>query len=457
MSYAVSFPHRRAIAAPILEVLVAPLRVLHLFVSLPVTIFLLTLASMLFRPPDLKCFPIDRIGFFALVLWAVACLCIRREPLTTYPATWPFMGLLLLGAWGVVTQPYDPQAWSVFAAKWAVPFVLFHVSRLIFRGQRSLRQLEVFLLAALVYLTVISLFSLLNVQGLIFPRYITDESIGIHADRARGPFLQAVANGLCLNLLGLIALDSFRRKSIPPIVSGTLFLGVPFALLATRTRAVWISAAVSATLLCFVGSTRRLRRAANALCVMTAVGGIVTVLTYHGETNSLFERTMDRSPVDFRTEMYRAGWQMFTEKPLFGWGDEAGIQAEIEKRVSSFHPEYYVFHNTFLELAVQRGMLGTGLYVWLMICLFRLRKSEGKFQDIDGPFSGAHFRKLWPMLLLVYLLNASAVVLNYQFVNAVMFTIAGILASQRSLDHRRTRISVFTNAAKTEDRIPEMV
>ena len=30
----------------------------------------------------------------------------------------------------------------------------------------------------------------------------------------------------------------------------------------------------------------------------------------------------------------------------------------------------------------------------------------------------------------VYLLNASAVVMNYQFVNALVFTIAGILAAQ---------------------------
>ena len=34
------------------------------------------------------------------------------------------------------------------------------------------------------------------------------------ADRARGPFLQAVANGVSLNLLGLVALDSFRRRRL---------------------------------------------------------------------------------------------------------------------------------------------------------------------------------------------------------------------------------------------------
>jgi hypothetical protein len=128
--------------------------------------------------------------------------------------------------------------------------------------------------------------------------------------------------------------------------------------------------------------------------------------------------------------MYQAGLQMFSEKPLFGWGNEWSLQTEIERRVSSFHPEYYVFHNTFLELGVQRGLLGLGFYFWLMIRLLQLRTDGSKSQENESPFSSPHFRKLWPLLLLVYFLNASAVVMNYQFVNALLFTFAGILAAQ---------------------------
>jgi O-antigen ligase len=133
--------------------------------------------------------------------------------------------------------------------------------------------------------------------------------------------------------------------------------------------------------------------------------------------------------------MYSAGWQMFNEKPALGWGNESNIQPEVEKRVSSFHPGYYVFHNTFLELAVEHGLLGLGLYVWLIISLFRLGKS-GVISDESSAFANSHFRKMWPVLLAVYLLNASAVVMNYQFVNAVLFTIAGILAAQNAGSRR---------------------
>lgn len=409
--------------------IVFPLRFFHVWVSAPTVVFLLALTAMLFRPPDLKAFPIDRLAFFALLLLLAVRLCLRRGSLQIYPATWPLFFLLLLGVWGPLTQPYDAQAWSVFAAKWAIPCVFFHLAGMVFADDRSLRKLETFLLIVLTYLTLISILSLLNLQTFIVPRFITDEGIGIHADRARGPFLQAVANGLCLNLLGLAALDSFRRRKLRGMLAGVLFLGVPLALLATKTRAVWIAAALSVLCLAAFGSTLKLRRIARAWCVLAIVGSGILLL-YRGEQDSFAQRAMDRSPVDFRTEMYSAGWQMFLERPILGWGNERGIQAEVEKRVSSFHPGYYVFHNTFLELAVERGALGLGLYVWLMICLFRLAKTTTVSERMDCALSNPHFRKLWPLLLGVYLLNASAVVMNYQFVNAVLFTVAGIMAAQ---------------------------
>jgi O-antigen ligase len=402
-----------------------------MWVSLPALMFLITLTAMLFRPPDLKSFPIDRLAFFALVLLICVLCCIRRATLRIFPATWPFIGLLLFGLWGAVTQPYDSQTWSVFAVKWVVPFIFFHIAGLVFHDRCSLRKLEIFLLFVLVYLAAISVLSLSNTNSLIFPRFITDEGIGIHGDRARGPFLQAVANGLCLNLLGLVALDSYRRRTLRRLFAGALFLAVPVALLATKTRAVWIASAMSVICLVFWASTRKLRRIAVAWCLLAIVGSGL-LFFYRSNEHSFTQRAMDRSPVDFRTEMYRAGWQMFMEKPALGWGTEWHIQPEIEKRVSSFHPDYYVFHNTFLELAVERGLLGLGLYIWLMVSLFRLRKSGTGSNESGHAFASSHFRKLWPLILGVYLVNASAVVMNYQFVNALVFTIAGILAAQNA-------------------------
>ena len=82
-------------------------------------------------------------------------------------------------------------------------------------------------------------------RALIFPGYIVDENVGIHADRARGPFLQAVANGMTINMLALLALDSSRRQRLRGVLAMSFFFAVPIAVLATKTRAVWLAFAGS--------------------------------------------------------------------------------------------------------------------------------------------------------------------------------------------------------------------
>lgn len=423
-SVALGYQPRASFVSRLLKILYAPL-------AAPDLIFLAALAAMLFRPPDLKSIPIDRIAFAALLVAVALRLVLARERLRIYPATWPMLALLLFGLRGVMTQAYQQQAWSLLAAKWIVPVTLFHLAGIVFRDEASLCRLESFFVVALLYLTVMAVFYLFDFRLLIFPRFILDESIGIHADRARGPFLQAVANGVSLNLLGLLALHSFDRRRIRGLLGFFLLIGVPLALLATRTRAVWFAAAVS-ILLAMIYGTRRVRRAGLMLCGIAALGTSAFLL-YRTDSKGLAERVTDRSPVDFRLDMYRAGWQMFMEKPLKGWGSEGRIQPEIERRISTFHPDYYLFHNTYLELAVERGLLGLGLYAWLMLCFLRLRHLPDEMYSVDGAaFLGRSFLRVWPLLLLVYLLNASAVVMNYQFVNGLLFTLAGILAAQNA-------------------------
>jgi O-antigen ligase len=407
------------------------LKLLHAAIAFPVLIFLVALSAMLFRPSDLKTFPLDRVAFLALIAVFALRLCLRRERLQTYAATWPMLALMLLALWGVQGEGNAPQAWSLVAAKWIVPFALFHIAGSVFRDQSSLRKLEIFSLAVLAYLALVSVFFLFDAKSLIFPRFILDEGIGIHADRARGPLLQAVANGVCLSILGLIALDSFRRKAIRGILPPLLFLILPLALLATKTRAVWLAAAFSVCYLALFGTPRRVRKPALAVCVIAAVA-FCGAWVYDADTGALNDRLRDRSPVDFRLEMYQAGWQMFAEKPLTGWGSEANIQPEIARRISDFRPERYVFHNTYLELAVERGILGLGLYTWLMVSLFRLAKRPASKFSNGTHFLDGQFRRLWPVILVVYLVNASAVVMNYQFVNGFLFTLAGILAAQNA-------------------------
>ncbi len=414
--------------------LVAAFRPLHAMVVWPSLLFMTTLAAMLFRPPDVRLYYLDRILFALLTFVVLLRTFVRRQPLPSAGSVkWPMLGMLALALLDVLAQPYQAEAWSVLAAKWVVPFAMYYMAGLVFEDELSLHRFETFALFVLAYLCITSIFFLSGTKSLIFPPFIADESLGIHPDRARGPFLQAVANGVTLNLLGLIAIDSFRRRRLRGPLALLFLIALPVAVLATKTRAVWLSFAASVLALLLFSPSPRVRRACLCL-VLAAVTGLVSVLAFGDVNHSLSTRLEERSPVEFRWALYRAGWDMFQAKPLWGWG-AAAMQTDLSMRISEFHQEAFFFHNTFLEIAVEHGAVGLALYLWIVVDLFRLRRNPSRNLNQpaispEGSFLDRQFRSLWPVLLGVYLLNGCFVVMNYQFVNGLLFTLAGILAAQ---------------------------
>ena len=436
-----TYPASRIPAGGILAWAVSgSLRLLHPLIVAPSLLFLATLGLMLFHPPDLNFHFIDRFAFGLLILIVLLRACVLRQPLRfNGRVTWPMLAMLLLAFYGVVSQPSDAETWSLFAAKWLVPFTLYQLAAYTFDDAQSLRRFETFSLIVLGYLSLTAIFFMMDAKQFIFPRYILDESLGYHADRARGPFLQAVANGVALNLLGLLALNSFRRKRLRAVLALLFMTALPMAIVATKTRAVWLSFALSILGLLFFSSSRRLRIA--CLCLVLAGGiGLAAAVTLADRDASLADRLEERGPVIFRMEIYQAGWEMFLQKPLAGWG-AADIQTELSKRISDFHQEQFFFHNTYLEIVVQYGLVGLVLYIWILIDLFKLSRGEGRSTALaHRGFVDQEFRTtLWPLLLGVYLLNASFVVMNYQFVNGLLFSVAGLLAAQKR-PHTRTRL-----------------
>jgi putative inorganic carbon (HCO3(-)) transporter len=424
------FPARTAAAEAAHWSVAAAFRPLHALIASPVLLLLATLTAMLFRPPDLRLYDLDRLAFLLLIFVVLLrALLLRQSLRVTGPVTWPMLGLVLLAFGGALTQPYQAETWSVLAAKWVVPFAMFHMAGLVFQDDASLRWFENFSLLVLAYLSVIAILFLADLKFLIYPSFILDKSIGIHADRARGPFLQAVANGVTLNLLGLIALDSFRRRKLRGVAALLFLSALPLAILATKTRAVWISFAASVVALLFISPSRRIRRACLGM-VLAGGLGLLAILTFQNANRSLSQRLEARSPVEFRMAVYRAGWDMFRAKPILGWG-AAQLQPDLERRISDFHQEKFYFHNTFLEIAVKYGLVGLALYLWMLFDLLQLgRLPRERDFPRQGTFLDRQFRSLWPVLIAVYLLNACFVVMNYQFVNGVLFTLAGILAAQ---------------------------
>ena len=405
------------------------LRPLQALMIAPAALFLGALGAMLLRPPDVPFYEIDRFLFLLLVAGvAVRAIVTRQRLLVVERATWPMIGLTLLAVASVIGQPFDNGTWCLLAAKFIVPFGLFHLAGLVFRDEAGVRRFEMFSLVVLAYLCFTAIAFLVGAKSMIFPRFILDESLGYHVDRARGPLLQAVANGVSLNMLGVLALHAFLRGRIRGLKAAVLLGSLPVAILATMTRAVWLSFAVSVAVLIVRAHNRKLRRICIAVTIVGTLG-LLVALSFDVQRRALTERLKESGPLDFRQAVYAGGWQMFLEKPLTGWGVNQ-MPAELARHVSGYEEKELYPHNTYLEILVEHGVFGLALYVWLMWELLRLGRGLVPRAEREG-FLNWQFHSMWPVLLGIYWVNAALVVMNYQFVNGLLFTMAGMLAAQR--------------------------
>jgi len=405
------------------------LRPLQILMAAPSWLFLLALTAMLLRPPDVRFYQMDRVVFGLVVVGVSArAVCLRQRIFALDGATWPMTGLTLLALISLSGQPFDPEAWNLLASKCIVPFTLFHLAGLVFSEEKYFRQFEIFAVLVLAYLSVTAIAFLCGMDWLIYPKFILDESLGFHADRARGPFLQAVANGVSLNLLGILAWHAYKRKRVRGAKMTVLLSAVPIAILATMTRAVWISFAATVVALIVLAKSRTLRVAGIA-GVMAAAAALAILLAITEFGGALNDRLQERGPVDYRAAVYAGGWEMFQQRPWLGWGFHQ-MPVELPRHVSGYEEKVLYPHNTYLELLVEHGVVGLALYLWLMWELWKLRRGRIPVREERG-FLNADFHRLWPVLLFVYWINASVVVMSYQFVNGLLYMMAGMLAAQR--------------------------
>ncbi len=402
---------------------------LQLLVAAPNFLFLAALTAMLLRHPDVRFYEIDRVAFGLLVLGVVGKAVIRREPLIVIErATWPMIGLTALALISVMGEPFNQEAWSLLASKFVVPFALFHLAGRVFTTELSFRRFEIFSIVMLAYLSFTAIAFMVGATWLIFPRFILDSSLGFHSDRARGPLLQAVANGVSLNMLALLALHAWRRGSLRGAKVWIVLASVPLAILATMTRTVWLAFAGSVVALIFLSSNRGLKRACAGMTVVVVVG-LAVVLSSENLGSAFSDRLEERGPVDYRAAVYAGGWEMFLHRPWAGWGFHQ-MPGELPRYVSGYDEKVLYPHNTYLELLVEHGVPGFALYLWLMWELLRLGRGAVPVREVDG-FLNSNLRRMWPILLVVYWVNAAMVVMSYQFVNGLLFTLAGMLAAQR--------------------------
>ena len=333
-----------------------------------------------------------------------------------------FFSLIIGGATAAHSNRYISKLFSFSF----VPASLFMMARRLDIDADCIKILWRFCVVLGLYLGFTGLCEHYGVDSLVFPKYILDNSVGIHFGRVRGPFVQAVVMGGALVMVGLFIVwyhYNFSKSFVTWIVLFPVLASTYF----TETRAVWLQLGVSIGILgLFRNRLRKPVIAMVLLIVLIFFSGMAS--NFSAYRVSLFKKR--DAQIDDRINIYYASWRMFVARPIAGFGygsyesksDDYFVQLDgVELRGQGEGQ-----HHTILGLMCETGLLGTVPYV--MILLLFLRKSYFRYLETK------RLASYHASLALITLSMVAGCIVSmqfsdfgfYNFLNNVMFWFCGI-------------------------------
>ena len=319
--------------------------------------------------------PLDRIllalGFAVLAWNGVRSVSDRRLVLSPIHV---LMGVIVVwvvcSALAAGTLTTSGGIFAILDRLGVIPYLMFAFAPVVLGDRRSRDALLGVLVVVGLYLSAVSIAEGLHIDSLVIPSYILDPNIGIHFGRARGPFLEAVANGLSIFMCGVaaaVAFSSWRHRIARLACIGVFVLG-PVAIIMTLTRTCWLAAVVG--LLAATLPDRRLRR---FVPVLLGVGAVVVVVAFvadpHLRHRAAF-RTGEVSPLWDRYNLTFAALRASLAHPIFGLGWYTFPARSVPYfRQAAGYPLTAVGQevpNAFLERLAENGLPLTLLWVWAL-------------------------------------------------------------------------------------------
>jgi putative inorganic carbon (HCO3(-)) transporter len=323
----------------------------------------------------------DRLLFAA----AIVAVLLRAPPVADRPrlrisgAHWLLAlasGYALVSAFFAETLFQRDGFFRLLDALGILPFLTFLIAPIAFRTPAQRRILLGTLVALGAYLSLTVLFDFLKLDALVFPKYILDQSYGIHSGRGRGPFVDAVASGLALFTCGVacvVAVATWRNRPMRRIAAVVGVLCVVGAFLSLE-RSVWIGA-VAATTVAML-AMRGMRRYFVPVVVAVAVAIVGALTLIPGLSEVVSDRLNDSRALWDRKNLNRAAVNMIEARPLtgFGWSRFETYSADYFEQaadypltatgVSEQNERRFGVHNTPLTYGVDLGLVG--LTLWLL-------------------------------------------------------------------------------------------
>lgn len=257
-----------------------------------------------------------------------------------------------------------------------LPAIVYFVASRTSFDERSIRRLRWALTAFGAYLAVTAIFETRGLEALVFPRFIVSPEFEEYLGRARGPFLNPVANGIAMTM-GMLSAATFwpevgRRGRF--LIAGYVLLTL-LGVYLTYTRSCWMGAALGLGFLILWQLPARPR---YALIVIGLVVGL-PVLIQLKEAASSFKRDkhvtveqMEES-ASLRPLLAQAAWEILRDRPWtgVGYGQYLDHNRDYIERAITGRPlqrvSVYVQHNTVFALLAETGLIGTSLFLLFVI------------------------------------------------------------------------------------------
>lgn len=308
----------------------------------------------------------------------------------------------------------------------AVPFLLFLVAPAAFRTPAQRRILLVTLTGVGAYLGLTAIFEQVGPHSLVFPSYIRNQALGLSQGRARGPFLEAGADGLAM-FAGVVAaamlFGQVTRRRLQ-VLLGAVIAVCLLGIVLTLTRQVWAGAAVGALLAALLSPTLRRRVPVAVAVLVLGIGGAVVGIP--GLQKHLTTRATTQNSLWDRYNSDAAALRMFEARPAlgFGWGEFINDSSRFY-HVAKTYPLSSVpeVHNVLLSNAAELGAVGVALWlVALAIAMIApvLRR---------GPPDLEPWRLGLVAVALAWFVQANFAPLSYAFDNYVPWIFAGLAYS----------------------------
>jgi|SRR5829696_6663459 putative inorganic carbon (hco3(-)) transporter len=338
------------------------------------------------------------------------------------------MAYALASAFAAGTLTQNAPFLKLVDAFGIMPFLIFLAAPLAFRTSHQRRVLLGTLVALGAYLGFNTLFQMSGLHALVWPKYILDPGYGIHVGRGRGPFVDAVANGIALYTCAIacaIAAASWRTRSMRALAIAVGLLCMVGCLL-TLERSVWIGVVLGTSVAMLVRHELRRHFLSVVAAVAVAVGTALVVIP--GLSEKVSGRAGDQGTIWDRQNLARTSVNMIETKPLFGFGWSTFISESRDYYEQAL--EYPLtatdegVHNVPLTYAVELGLVGMTLWV------------VGVLIGIGGALAtrGPPDLEQWRLALLA-LVIASLVVINSvppsTWLNRSIWLLAAVVYSGR--------------------------